>query len=330
MTLIWIRKGWIVFSLASIALNCSPAKPHKPETFPGTDHHVHILSPDLIRMWKDMGIPFSNPDEAYSDIDTILVRNGAEQVTLISMAYVHSAVAYGIGIGDPDSMIRAENNYLASSRNRFPDRIKAYYGIDPLQDAAMKEIMRCHDTLKLDGIKLHFNASQIYLTVSEHLERVRTIFSWASEHRVPVLLHFDNSHLKFGRRDMLILADSVLADLDFAEVQIAHFGTSGGFSLRTQEILDVYLELRTLGHPSMRHKIIWDISAVALDKESEGVAELTDDEFTRLAKYCRKIGFGRIRFGTDYPLYTAKEYLDVLICKLGLTSREIAKLLEDK
>jgi predicted TIM-barrel fold metal-dependent hydrolase len=49
-----------------------------------------------------------------------------------------------------------------------------------------------------------------------------------------------------------------------------------------------------------------------------------------LSDYCRKLGFEKIVFGTDYPLYNSAEYLDVLKAKLKLTNKELIELLKEK
>lgn len=294
------------------------------------DHHVHIMSPQLINLWKEMGIPFSKEDQFYSDIDTILRATSVKSISLVSMAYVYSSEEFGGGTGSAAEKTQSENDYLAHSKSKYPQKIKAYYGIDPLSDFALAEIKRCHNKLKLDGIKLHHNASQVYLTEPEHLAKVKTIFQYASENKIPILMHFDNSHPKFGRADVKILADSVLLNMDYVNLQIAHFGTSGGFNQKTRSVLDGFIELFQSNHPISKHKITFDISAVCLDKDAEGVARLTENEFTELARYCRKLGFNRIVFGTDYPLYRSTEYLDILKTKLKLTASELDILLEDK
>ncbi|HMS08899.1 MAG TPA: hypothetical protein PKE66_05415, partial [Pyrinomonadaceae bacterium] len=79
-----------------------------------------------------------------------------------------------------------------------------------------------------------------------------------------------------------------------------------------------------------KHKIKFDISAVALDKDSEGVRKLTDDEFAVLARYIRRLGLKRIAFGTDYPLYTPAEYQAILRNRVGLSDKELEILLKTK
>jgi len=294
------------------------------------DKHVHTMSPALIALWKGMGIPFSREDHFYANIDTILATTGANSMSLISMAYVYSSGEFGDGSADIMEKVKTENEYLAGAKSKYPNSVKAFYGVDPLHDSALGEIERCHKELKLDGIKLHHNASQVYLTEAEHLSKVKTIFRYASENSIPVLMHFDNGHPKFGKEDVELLADSVLSDLEYVSLQIAHFGTSGGFSQKTKTVLDGFIGLFEENHAIRKHKITFDISAVCLDKDAEGVSRLTEKEFEELAVYCRKLGFDRIVFGTDYPLYKAADYLDLLKQKLRLTDNEVDKLLEEK
>ncbi|HRR07753.1 MAG TPA: amidohydrolase family protein [Rhodothermales bacterium] len=322
-------KYLFLFSLF-LLFSCTPLK--EPQIVPVNkqlipDGHVHLMSPQLISLWKNMGIPFSKEEAYYSDIDTIIAVSGAEKINLISMAYVYSSQEFGGGTQNIAQKYREENNFLAYSKNKYKNRIKAFFGIDPLSNFALEEIKRCHDILKLDGIKLHHNASQVYLTEPQHLKKVKTIFQYASNKKMPIILHFDNSHRKFGKKDVQILADSVLTGLDFVDLQIAHFGTSGGFNLKTKEVLDEFIAFLNTNHPISRQNIKFDISAVALDKDAEGVKQLKESEFTELAEYTRKIGFKRIIFGTDYPLYKSSEYLNILINKLQLSDKEINQLL---
>lgn len=323
---------YIVIGFMVCACHTSPKYKSEKNILPEHlhDNHVHIMSPELIRLWKDMGIPFSKEDSYYKDIDTILSSNKATSVSLISMAYVFSSEEFGGTLENTREKVQNENNYLASVKLKYPNKIRAYYGIDPLQEFALAEVKRCHTELKLDGIKLHHNASQVYLTVPEHLKKVKAIFEYASNNQIPILMHFDNSHPKFGKKDVKILADSILTGLNYVNLQIAHFGTSGGFNQKTKETLDAFIELFQTNHPISKHSITFDISAVGLDKDTEGISKLTSNDFDELAKYSRKLGFDRIVFGTDYPLYRSDEYLNLLFMKMKLTEDEVTNLLRNK
>lgn len=324
-------KHWYSFILFIFLYGCT-AKTPQVGVQQGVlfDHHVHLMSPALIKSWQSMGIHFSRPDQSYANVDTILNNCGAVGLSLIAMGYVHTSAEFGAPGPEAYQKWQHENDYLAEAKLKYPGQIKAYFGVDPMHPQCMDEIVRCHQVLKMDGIKLHFNANQVYLTVPEHLQKVRPVFSYAATNELPILLHFDNSHPKFGNPDVMLLTDSILADLPFYHLQIAHFGTSGGFNERTKRVLDAML-LYFQNHPnSADKKIVLDISAVALDKDSEGVSKLNVEEWQQLSAYCRKIGFDKIVFGSDYPLYNSPQYLNILIEKLNLNEQEIKQLLQTK
>ncbi|MET2984423.1 amidohydrolase family protein [Aureibaculum conchae] len=293
------------------------------------DGHVHIMSHELIKDWKNLGIPFSKPERFYSDIDTILKINQADNINLIGMGYVYGSPEFYQGENEYQKL-KYENDYLFEVSKKYRKKVKPFFSIDPLKEYAIKEIDRC---LKLDvdwGLKLHFSSSQVYLTENEHLKKVKSIFKIAAENNLPILLHFDNWHPKFGKPDVEILVDSILVDLKPIKLTIAHFGTSGGFNQKTRNVIDTFVGLYRNDKISNRHTILFDISAVALDKDSEGVEKLTKSEFKELKSYCNKLGYNRITFGTDYPLYMSKEYIQVLENKLGLSKSEINHIVQNK
>lgn len=320
----------VLFLLSILVFVCSASsKSIDRHLTNSVDGHVHILSPELIRIWKGLGIPFTRPDAYYSDIDVILRNTSVKRIDLISMAHVYSSEEFG-GFKNERELVEAENEYVATARNRHQKKTRAFCSVDPLRDYALDELERCRTILNMDGIKLHHNANQVYLTVPAHLEKVKRVFQFAAKHRMPVLMHFDNSHRRFGEPDISLLADSILKELGPINLTIAHFGTSGGFSARTRAFLNSFIGELSTNASLRRHKIRFDISAVALDKDSEGVRKLNDEEFAVLGVYVRRLGFEHVKFGTDYPLYTPAEYLEILRSKLLLTDNEIKLLLKEK
>ncbi|MBL7996498.1 amidohydrolase family protein [bacterium] len=284
------------------------------------DCHVHLMSPGLISDWKAIGIPFGRTEANYFNIDTILSNVGATKIDLIGMGYVYENPEYFQG-ENPKEKLQEENDYLLETTSKYPSKVRPFITVNPLRDYSNDEIERCFQSNKGIGLKLHFNASQVYLTEPEHLEKVKSIFEKASELQLPILLHFDNWHPKFGKDDLALLVDSVLANLRPIKINMAHFGTSGGFSDKTKAFIVAYEKLRD--KISERHTIYLDISAVALDKNSEGMNKLSDEEFKILNTYIHKIGIKHILFGTDYPLYNASKYEEILLQKVGLNKKEI-------
>lgn len=293
------------------------------------DSHVHLMSPQLISDWKELGIPFSKSESNYSNVDTLLANSTAHQIDLIGMGYVYGNPEYHQGEDGYERMM-AENDYLLEVAGKHPERIRPYFTIDPLKKSALTEIERCVQINPESGLKLHFNASQVYLTEPDHLEKIKKVLTKSAEHKLPVLLHFDNWHPKFGQPDLELLMDSILTHIPAINLRFAHFGTSGGFNDKTKRFINAYLALKAQNRVPKKHEIYFDISAVAMDKDSEGISKLSRNEFKELTEYIREIGVENIVFGTDYPLYNSQEYLKVLKEKLQLTPTEIGQLMKSK
>ena len=293
----------------------------------GHDNHVHIMSPDLISHWMNLGIPFSRDEAHYSNIDTILHNLNTKTIDLVSMAYVYGNEEFYQGDDQLDK-VRSENDYVFQAAEKYPERVRPYFAVDPLKGYSLNELKRCNEFPGEKGLKLHFNASGVYLTEPEHLHQVYPIFEFAAVHDLPVLLHFDNWHPKFGRPDIRILVDSVLEKLPAMEITIAHLGTSGGFNEKTKRIIDEFVLLFDQQAIPPRHLIRFDLSAAALDKDSEGVPKLSKKEFAELKEYIKKIGLEKLVFGSDYPLYTSGEYAGILKEKLGFTDQELKLIMK--
>ncbi len=293
-----------------------------------TDHHVHIMSPRMIKLFKDVGIPFSKPDADYSDTDAIVRRLGTKRMSLISMAYLFGHPEFG-KVENELALVQAENYYLMAARKKIGSTVKVFCGINPLKDYAIDEVRRCKQQLRADGLKLHGNASQLYLTVPAQLEKIRAVFAFAAENKMPIVFHFDNSHRRFGQPDVKLFVDEILARIKPVKVQIAHLGSSGGFNDRTKAFLDAFVTAFATNPALKKHTIRFDLSAAALDKDSDGVRKLTDAEFADLASYIRKLGVKRVVFGTDYPLYSVREYVEILRSRVKLTEREIKQILSN-
>ncbi len=319
---------FLVFLGLLFLMACTPddsKRPDKKNLIP-YDSHVHIMSPFLIKRWKDMGIPFSHEVDYYSNIDNILTNVGAQKIDLIGMAYIYGNPVFYSGKDGYEQVIK-ENNYLLKAAQKYPHRIRPFYGIDPLRDYAAEEIQRCLDLSANAGIKFHFNTSQIFLTDQEHSNKVKSIFNLVAANKRPVLLHYDNSDYLFGAPDVNILVDSILHDLPAIHITFAHFGAAGPFSDKTKKVLDAFINHFQKNNIPQRHTLQFDISAVALDKDSDGIPPLEDHEYLELKGYIEKLGIERIIFGTDYPLYTGNEYLDVLRNKLKLDDDELEIIL---
>jgi predicted TIM-barrel fold metal-dependent hydrolase len=285
------------------------------------DHHVHVLSPALIERWKTVGVPFSKPDYAYSDVDSILKFDPADGMFLVSMAYLYSTPGF------TDSAERAnvarENDFVAGLARKHPGRLYAFCAVDPLRPWAVDELLRCRRELGMYGLKLHFATSGVSLADSTHLARVRKMFAVASAERMPVMVHLGPTADGAGGAEARLLIDSLLAPSGPVELILAHLGTSGGYTFATKAIVRRFAEaLRT--RPELREHTIWfDLSAVGLTTASEQAAALTPEDFTDLSADLRELGLERVVFGTDYPAFNSVAYMSTLEEGLPLTREEL-------
>lgn len=285
------------------------------------DHHVHVLSPALVEQWKSIGVPFSKPHYAYSDIDSILEFNPADGMFLVSMAYLWSTPGF------TDSAERAnvarENDYVAGLARKHPDRLFAFCGVDPLTPYAVEELLRWTREPGIHGLKLHLPTSGVDLSIPEHLARLRDLLAVASAENMPVMVHLGGAGDGGGDAEAGLLIDSVLAPSPPLEVFIAHLGTSGGYTFATRGVVRRFAEALRAGQAMRKHAIWFDISAVALTGESEQVPALTPGDFTDLSADLRDLGLERVVFGTDYPVFNAVAYLTTLERELPLTREEL-------
>src|SRR3954471_24500307 len=90
---------------------------------------------------------------------------------LLSAAYIYGSPSRTVP--DEYAKVRAENDWNGSQASRYPQRLRAFCGVNPLKDYALEELERCaRDPLLNRGIKLHFGNSDVHLENPEHIARL--------------------------------------------------------------------------------------------------------------------------------------------------------------
>jgi predicted TIM-barrel fold metal-dependent hydrolase len=287
------------------------------------DHHVHLLSPGLVQRWKALGVPFSKPDYAYSEIDSVMKINRADRMFLLSMAYLYATDDFTDSTERRN--VREENDFVLRSALKHPGRLFAFCGVNPLREYAGEEIRRCRDSGAM-GLKLHFASSDVSLQDPAHLRRVRSVVGVAAGLGMPVLLHFDNQYDSFGAEDARILIDSVILPTPGLEIFLAHCGTSGGYTYKTRMILGLFGDSLKSNRELAARRIWFDISAVGLTEPAEQAAPLTPEDFADFSGQLLDLGLDRVVFGTDYPVFNTTAYLSVLEENTTLTREELVEI----
>jgi len=78
-----------------------------------------------------------------------------------------------------------DDQYVADYVNAHPDHLIGFLSVDPTQDGWQQEMEYGHQQLGLRGIKL----LSMYAGFYPHDERLDSLWRYATEHRLPVLLH---------------------------------------------------------------------------------------------------------------------------------------------
>src|SRR5687767_12415139 len=159
---------------------------HGAEVAPAADHHQHLFSPGIVAL-------LSTPERKFEpltakDLIAHLDKAGIRRAVILSAAYMY---------GRPDrpveneyDKVRAENDWVAAEVARYPDRLRAFCGFNPLKSYALEELARCaKDPHLRRGIKLHLGNSDVQLKDPAHAAQLTRVFKAANEHGMAIVVH---------------------------------------------------------------------------------------------------------------------------------------------
>jgi predicted TIM-barrel fold metal-dependent hydrolase len=236
-----------------------------------------------------------------AEMDAAGVRRGV----VLSDAYYFDSVRPE-PVPDEYGKVRAENDWTAEQVARFPDRLVAFCSFNPLQGYALAELERCAASCRFRGLKLHFNAAQLKFRDPREVAKVRRVMEAANRHRLPMIIHVRPGYV-YGREEAEIFLHQLIAAAPDVPIQIAHLWGGENFSAAA---LEVYARAVAARDPATRN-LYFDISGAAHYAQS--------DELPQIAVLIRRIGMGRILYGSDAPI---AETWQALQTKLPLTEAE--------
>lgn len=289
------------------------------------DHHVHILSPELVRDWKSLGVPFSKPDSAYVSAAPLLGAERVGRAVLLPMAHLYGRrefrEALGLSEAEEYEAVRRENDHVAREAERWPGRAVAFCSVDFRRPYAWEEIHRCHRELGSAGIKLHLASAGADLRDGGQLARLARIAAWAEEEGLALTIHFDPQRRGLEVEDVERFIDEVLAPVPELVVCIAHLGGSGGYGGWTRSVYRTFRRWldEEAARGVARSGVFFDIAGVWLEEESEGVPPSTEEDVAALRDDLERWGLERLVFGSDYPVFDPPAYAGALRGVLGLS-----------
>ena len=278
---------WLYATLilaAAIVFTVLPAQSQSP-----IDYHQHLLSPSAAKRGSS-----SKPFTA-RDLISLLNAAGIRRALVLSLAYTY---------GNPNkppvaneyAKVRQENNWTADQVAEYPDRLRAFCGVDPLKSYAISEIERCAKNRYLHyGLKLHFGNSDVDLDNPSHVADLRRVFGAADKHGMAIVVHMRSSVTRkrpYGAKEAKIFLNQVLASAPHVPIQIAHLAGAGGFDdPSVDSALSVFIDAIARQDARMAN-VYFDICGVA------GIGQWKEKK-ALIAQRIRQIGTSRILWGSD-------------------------------
>jgi len=263
-------------------------------TFPGQsqpsiDYHQHLLSPSAAKLGS-----LTDPFTA-RDLIPLLDAAGVRRALILSLAY-----QYGNPnrppVPDEYAQVRQENDWTARQVAEFPDRLRAFCGLDPRKPYALSEIERCaRDPYLHYGLKLHFGNSDVDLDDPRQVAQVRRVFRAADEHGMAIMVHMRPSVTRnrpYGAREAEIFLNEILPAAPHVPIQIAHLAGAGGFDDQSVDrALAVFIDA-IARHDARMTNVYFDICGVA------GIGQWKEKK-SLIATRIRQVGVNRILWGSD-------------------------------
>jgi uncharacterized protein len=180
-----------------------------------------------------------------------------------------------------------DDRYVADYVAAHPDQLLGFLSLDPTQEGWERELRQGHEELGLRGIKL----MPMYAGFRPDDERLEPLWSYATRHRLPVLLHTGTTFVSQAPLDCTLprLLDRVAIRFPDMTIILAH-----------------------LGHP-------YEGECVAvIRKHPNAYADLSALHYRPFQLYqslmlVQEYGvWDKVLFGTDYPFTTVRATLDGL------------------
>ena len=269
---------------------------------PLVDHHQHIASPTNIQLLGAPGAPRlpSSAQELIAYLDSAGIR----RALVLSVAYQWGNPSRRVE--NEYEHVRAENDWTSQQVALYPDRLRAFCGVNPLRSYALAEIDRCAKDPRLRaGLKLHFGNSDVDVHDTVQVAQLKRVFRAANAHGMPIVAHIHasvNKKRPYGRDEALIVLNDLLPSAPDVPVQIAHLAGAGSYDDATDSAAAVFAEAITNHDPRVA-RLYFDASGISITAMSPARKAL-------MVARMREIGLARIFYGSDgaVPDHGPREY----------------------
>ena len=276
-------------------------RPIGAQSTPIADHHQHLFDSTLAAWWSS-GQPSTNglikPIGA-KDLIALLDSAGIRRALVLSVAYQYGNPRRQVE--NEYEHVKAENDWTSRQVARYPDRLRAFCGVNPLKEYALREITRCaKDPILRRGLKLHFGNSDVDVDDPKQLGQLRRVFHAANDNRMAIVVHMHASVDKqrpYGSREARTFLEELLPAAPDVPVQIAHLAGAGAYDDSTDAALGVFAD--AIAHHDRRTAHLYFDTSVGVDGSVGALSRMPLERRQRIVARMRQIGLDRFLFGCD-------------------------------
>jgi predicted TIM-barrel fold metal-dependent hydrolase len=219
---------------------------------------------------------------------------GIQRAVVLSLAYWLGSPLREKPVENEYARVREANDWTVEQVARYPERLVAFCGVNPLKDYALEEVSRCSRLPQVRGMKLHFGNSGVDVKNPEHVEKLRRFFRAANDNRMALAVHLWTLDKSYGAEHSKLFLEQLLPEAPDVTIQIAHM--AGGGRYAHDDALAVFADAITAGDPRMKN-VYFDLTTVVTDAQPPETLAL-------IARRLRQIGLQRILFGADTAVAT--------------------------
>lgn len=277
----------IVLAAAWLLTGAARAQP-----VPLGDFHQHLFSDRIVAL--------AGPDAGLTPLDAqglvaLLDAAGIRKGVLLSTAYMFGSPRRRVD--DEYARVREENDWTAAQAARYPGRLVAFCGFNPLKEYALAELKRCAALPGLRrGIKLHFGNADVRLDDPAHVDRLRRVFAAANAARMAIVVHLRASirnERPYGAAQARIFLEQLMPAAPDVTVQVAHLAGSGpGFDDPPARAVLATLALACERREAGTRNLWFDVASIV-------GRDIAPQDAAELARRIRQIGVTRVLYGTD-------------------------------
>jgi predicted TIM-barrel fold metal-dependent hydrolase len=209
---------------------------------PLVDHHQHVASSTNTQLLGAPGAP-RLPSSA-RELIAYLDSAGIQRALVLSVAYQYGNPTRSVD--NEYAHVKAENDWTSQQVALYPERLRAFCGVNPLKPYALDEIDRCAKDPQLRrGLKVHFGNSDVDVHDAAQVAQMKRVFHAANAHGMPIVAHLHasvNTKRPFGRAEAPIVLNELLPSAPDVPVQIAHLAGAGSYDDGTDSAAAVFAE----------------------------------------------------------------------------------------